>query len=77
MSRTLLVSLILGPALLGAVGSHAQVVTDSSVSGTLVSRSATIPAGDSRTVVFDVPDSGHFVLTQACMSSRVWIPSVS
>jgi len=55
--------------LLLAAPSGAQEVENSTVSGTLVSRSATIPAGDTSAEVFSVPSDASFVLTQACASS--------
>jgi len=68
MSRNPLLSLVFGAVLLGASGSHAQVVNNSTVSGTLMSRSATVPVGETRAVVLEVPDRAHFILTRACMS---------
>lgn len=67
MSRTavfLIVTLVGSSAI-------AQQVRDSSVSGTLVSRSATIPQGSIRSnELYTVPTGSDFALTQACLSVR-------
>lgn len=61
------------PALAGllllAAPSGAQEVENSTLSGTLVSRSATISAGDTSAELYSVPSDASFVLTQACTSS--------
>lgn len=58
------------PALVGllllAAPSGAQEVERSTVSGTLVSRSATIAEGETSADVFTVPSGTAFILTQAC-----------
>jgi hypothetical protein len=64
--RTLLV---LFGLLLLAAPSAAQEVENSTVSGTLLSRSATIPAGDTSAELFSVPADAIFVATQVCASS--------
>jgi hypothetical protein len=66
--RRFVVSLGVVSILLGASASFAQIVTDSKVSGTLMSRTAIVPVGESGAVVLEVPEGGHFILTQACMS---------
>jgi hypothetical protein len=60
------------PALIGllllAAPSSAQEVKESTVSGTLVSRSATIPTGETSAELFTVPSGTTFIMTQACAS---------
>lgn len=58
---------ILGLILL-AFQSGAQEVRGSTVSGTLVSRSVTIPVGETSSAVFTVPGGTTFIMTQACAS---------
>jgi len=67
MSRITLLLLVT----LVSASATAQQVRDSSISGTLVSRSATIPQGSIRSNdLYTVPTGSHFVLTQACLDVR-------
>jgi hypothetical protein len=55
-----------------AASAMAQEVRSSSVSGILVSRSATVVAGDTISELFVVPQRDAFVLTQACVSQPIF-----